>query len=69
MKDRVVVTVKSQSARSLHPQHFGCFQHAGHSGKETVEGGGEGGGEQAEETDEEVQAAGGAEGEAGGVGR
>ena len=54
----------------MHPQHFGYFQHAGHGGKETVEGGGEGGGEEeeeegeeeggleeeAEETDEEVQA-------------
>ena len=46
---RVVGTVKGQSTLSLHPQHFGYFQHAGHGGKETVEGGGEGGGEEEEE--------------------
>ena len=50
---RVVGTVKGQSTLSLHPQHFGYFQHAGHGGKETVEGGGEGGGEEAVEVEEE----------------
>ena len=34
---RVVGTVKGQSTFSLHPHHFGYFQHAGHGGKETVE--------------------------------
>ena len=41
VRDRVVGTVEGQSTLSLHPQHFGYCQHAGHGGKETVDGGGE----------------------------